>query len=169
MSRFVPALTVLAALLLQVGLAPYIAIGGVVPNMLLLIVVTLALVKGPRTGMIAGFGAGLLFDLLGTTPIGAAALVFCVVGFVAGSVQQNTFADGWLVPLIIVFVSSLAAETLFALLLAVLGEGQLTIDAVTGGVLPAAVYNAALAALTYPWVARFLRREKPMTTFKRLA
>ena len=34
--------------------------------------------------------------------------------------------------------------------------------------LPGAVYNTALALLVYPWLARFLRRDRPMTTFRRL-
>lgn len=169
MNRLIPLATMLGALLVQVALVPYIAIGGVTPNVLLLAAVTIALVSGPRAGMTAGFAAGLLFDLLGTAPIGAAALVFCLVGFVAGSIQQNTFADGWLVPLVIVLFATLTAEVGYVLLLTVLGETGLTFGAVVLRALAAALYNAALAVLVYPWVARFLRHEKPMTTFRRIA
>lgn len=169
MTRLIPVLTIIAALVLQVAIVPYIAIAGVMPNALLLSAITIALVKGPRAGMLAGFTTGLLFDLLGTAPIGPGALVFCLVGFAAGSIQENTFAEGWLVPLVVVFFASLTAEVGYVLVLAVLGEGGVTLLGVLGRALPAALYNSLLALLVYPWVARFLRREKPMTTFRRLA
>lgn len=169
MNRLIPLTTIVAALIVQVGLVPYIALAGVMPNALLLAAVTVALVKGPRAGMVSGFAAGLLFDLLGTAPIGPGALVFCVVGFAAGSIQENTFADGWLVPLVVVFFASLTAEAAYVFVLAVLGEGGISVGGVVKLAFPAALYNSALAVLVYPWVARFLRREKPMTTFRRLA
>jgi rod shape-determining protein MreD len=168
-NRFIPLVTLFAALVIQVGLVPYIAIAGVTPNALLLAAVTIALVKGPRAGVLSGFAAGLLFDLIGTAPIGPGALAFCLVAFVAGSIQENTFAEGWLVPLVVVFFASLTAEAAYALVLAVLGEAGLSAWGVVMLVFPAALYNSALAVLVYPWVARFLRREKPMTTFRRLA
>ncbi|MDF1541648.1 MAG: rod shape-determining protein MreD [Anaerosomatales bacterium] len=169
MNRYVPLITVAVAFLLQAALVPYIAIAGVMPNALLLAAVTIALVKGPRGGMLSGFFGGILFDLLGTGPIGVGAFVFCLVGFIAGSIQENTFSDGWVVPLVIVFIASVAAEAMYAVGLSVLGEGGLSMGGALGLVLPAALYNSALAVLVYPWVARFLRREKPMTTFRRLA
>jgi hypothetical protein len=48
-SRVLPAIgAIIVALLLHAGLAPYVALGGVSPNFVLIIVVTLALVQGPH-------------------------------------------------------------------------------------------------------------------------
>ncbi len=168
-NRFLPAVgMVVIATLLQVGLAPYIALGGIVPNLLLLVVVTLALVQGRRSGMVAGFTAGIIFDLLGTAPVGPAALVFCIVGFLAGSLQANTFAEGWTLPLVILFVASMTAEVFYGIVLAILGEGGAGMGAVFTVMLPGAVYNSALAVLVYPWLARFLRQDRPVATFRRI-
>lgn len=169
MNKFLPTIAALAgALVLQVAVAPHLAIGGVVPNLFLLVVLTLALLEGRSAGAAAGFAGGLLFDLLGTGPIGAAALVFAVTGYIAGSLSENLFAEGWLMPLTVVFVASLSAEIAYALVLAVLGVGSPFWPTLTGVILPAAVYNGALALLLYPWLARFLRRGRPMTTFGRI-
>jgi len=157
------------AVLLQAGLAPNIAIGGVVPNMFLLVVVTLALVQGPRAGMIAGFTGGILFDLVGTGPIGPGALVLCVVGFLAGSAAENTFSEGWSVPLVILFFSGLATEGAYALSLAVLGESGSGFRGFAGVMFSGALYNVAVAVLVYPWLARFLRDERSVNMFRRLS
>lgn len=169
MNKWMPtALALIGALVLQVAVAPHIAIAGVVPNLLLLVVITLGLIEGRNAGAIAGFAGGLMFDLLGTGPIGAAALVFAVTGYLAGSLSEHMFAEGWLMPLTVMFLATFSAELVYSIVLMALGVGSPFWSTFTHIVLPAAVYNGALALLLYPWLARFLRQEKPMTTFRRI-
>lgn len=158
-----------AATILQAGIAPHLAVFGVVPNMFLLVVVTLALVEGPIPGAFAGFTAGLLLDMLGTSAIGPWALVLGVVGYVAGTLNAHMFAEGWLLPVSVVFMASVLSEFSYGILLAVLGIGGPFVVVLTHIVVPAAVYNTALAVLVYPWLARMLRQDPGMTEFRRLA
>jgi rod shape-determining protein MreD len=170
MNRVLPsAAAILGATLLQVGLAPYIAIGGVVPNFLQIVVITLALVEGPVAGAVSGFAAGLIFDLLGSGPVGPAALVLCVTGYMAGLLHENMFAEGWLLPLTVLGIASLASSVAYGLLLDMLGAGGPFLLTFFTKMLPEALYSTALALLVYPWLARFLRHDRPMTTFRRLA
>ncbi len=164
------AAAILGALLLQAGLAPYLAIGGVTPNFMLLVVVTLALTTGPTEGCIAGFAGGLLFDLLGTGPVGPMALVLAVVGYLAGLMHEQMFAEGWLLPLTVMGVAALSTELAYGLLLSIMGSSEVSFwSALFTTMLPSAIYNTVLALLVYPWLARFLRTERPMKTFRRLA
>ena len=94
-----------AAFVLQVMLAPHLAVFGVVPNLFLLVVITLSFVEGPVAGAVAGFAAGLLFDLLGAEPVGAWALVLTVTGYVGGMLQENLFAEGWLAPVTVAIIA----------------------------------------------------------------
>lgn len=170
MNKTLPTLlAIVVAALLQVGLAPHMSIFGVVPNLLLLVVITLGLVEGSKAGCAAGFTAGLIFDLLGSSPIGPGALVMCIVGYIAGTLQENLFAEGWLLPVTAVFVAGLLAEGAYGLMLSLLGEGTSFWRAFVSIILPSAVYGTALAVLFYPWLARFLKTDPAMTTFKRLA
>ena len=170
MNRVLPTTAaILGAALLQVGLAPYIAIAGVVPNVLQLVVVTLALVEGPAAGATAGFAAGLLFDLLGAGPVGPMVLVLTVTGYMAGLLHENMFAEGWLLPLTVLAIASLASALAYGVLLDILGAGGPFMVAFFLKMLPEALYDTALALLVYPWLARFLRQDRPMTTFRRLA
>ena len=169
MNRVLPTVAAIAAAsLLQIALAPYIAIGGVVPNVLLLVVVTLALVEGPAAGAAAGFGAGLIFELLGSGPIGPMVLVLTVTGYMAGLLHENMFAEGWLLPLTVMAVASLASTLAYGLMLDFLGAGGPFLLTFFTKILPEAIYDTALALLVYPWLARFLRQDRPMTTFRRL-
>lgn len=170
MNRFLPAAaSIFVATMLQVGLAPYLSIGGVTPNFLLLVVITLALTTGPTEGAACGFFAGLLFDLIGTGPVGPMALVLTVTGYLAGQLHEQMFAEGWLLPLTVLMIAALASEMAYGLVLAMLGEGGPFWKAFFTKMLPGTVYNVALALLVYPWLARFLRPDRPMNTFRRLA
>ena len=160
---------VTAAALSQAMLAPYMAIGGIVPNFMLLVTVTLALVEGPVTGCAAGFVGGLIFDLLGTGPVGPMALVLAVTGYLAGQLQENMFAEGWLMPITVVAIASLGSELAYGLILDLIGSGGPFVMTFVTKMLPGAVYNTALAMLVYPWLARILRRERGISTFRRLA
>lgn len=170
MKRLIPVIVaVLVALVLQSALAPYMSIGGVVPNFLLLVVVTLALATSPNQGATAGFAAGLLFDLLGTGPVGPMALVLSITGYFAGMLHEAMFAEGWLLPLTVLAVAALLSEFAYALVLDLLGATYPFWSTFVTRVLPGAVYNTALALLVYPWLVRLLRHERPMNTFRRLA
>lgn len=170
MRRLLPTVGAVAvAALLQGGLAPYLAVGGVVPDFLLLVVVTLALVEGPAAGCGVGFACGLIFDLLGTGPVGPMVIVLTITGYLAGLLHENMFAEGWLLPITVLGIAALGSEIAYGLVLDLLGTvGPFLLTFVTK-MLPAAVYNTALALLAYPWLARILRRDRAMTTFRRLA
>jgi rod shape-determining protein MreD len=164
-----PAAALLAATVLQSGLAPHMAVGGVVPNLLLLVVVTIALTTGSNEGATTGFVAGLVFDLLATGPLGAMALVLAVVGYAAGTLHTAMFAEGWLLPLTVLGLAALVSEVSYVLLLDVLGADLPFWRILFTKILPGAVYNTVLALLVFPWLARFLRQDRPMKTFRRLA
>ncbi len=150
-------------------LAPHIAPFGVVPSFPLLVVITLAFVQGPGSGASAGFAAGLALDLLGSGPVGAWALVLTVVGYLAGMLEANLFAEGWLLPVTVALIAGLAAEFAYLVVLGILGVDMSFWKAVVGVVLPRGVYNSVLALLLYPWLARFLRTDRSIKSFRRLA
>lgn len=158
-----------AALVLQIAFAPHMEIFGVSPNIPLLVVITLGFVQGPSAGAIAGFAAGLALDLIGTGPVGAWALVLSVTGYVTGMLQENMFAEGWLAPVTVAVIAGLLADTTYLLVLTVLGVAPEFWPTFVSVVLPGAVYNALLVLLIYPWLARFLRSDRSVKSFRRLA
>lgn len=169
-SRFGPAaLALLGAFVVQLMFAPHIAVFGVVPNFPLLVVITLAFLQGASAGATAGFVAGLLLDLIGTGPVGAWAFVLTLVGYGAGLLRSSLFAEGWHAPAVIAFVAALIGDTLYLVLLTVLGVGPSFGQALLTVVIPRALYNAVLLVLAYPWLARLLRSDRSVRSFRRVA
>ncbi|GAB4275049.1 MAG: hypothetical protein Kow0056_04160 [Coriobacteriia bacterium] len=158
----------MGAVVLQVAVAPHVAIAGVVPNFMLLVVVTLALTQGPDAGCVGGFLAGLTLDLLGSGPVGMWALVLCVTGFIAGLLEANLFAQGWLLPVTVVLIAGLGAETAYAIVLSVVGESVAFWSTFWSNIVPGAAYNTFWAVLFYPFLARILRHEPVIRMVRRI-
>ena len=78
-------LTVFGGGVAQTTLAPALRIGDVAPDLPLIMVVLLALRRGPEFGCLAGFAAGLLQDAAGGGLIGVQALTKAMIGFVIGA------------------------------------------------------------------------------------
>src|SRR4029077_17407747 len=83
--RALLALTVLGGGMAQATVAPALRIGDVLPDLPLILVVLLALRRGPELGCLAGFAAGLLQDAAGGGLIGVQALTKGLVGFAVGA------------------------------------------------------------------------------------
>ncbi len=118
-------LVVFVVLMVQQTMMVALRIGGVHPDLLWLLPITAALLDGPETGAIVGFWSGLAFDLVLPTPFGLSALVGCVLGFTVGILTAA--ADpraSWLKP-VAALTGSVAADMLFAVLGAILGQGQM--------------------------------------------
>ena len=153
----VNASALLVAVFLQIMIAPYIAIGGVSPNFLMIVAIIMALVEGPNTGTVLGFTAGLLFDFLGDGPVGPMALVLAIAGYIAGLIHENLFAEGWLLPVAIIAVATFISEILYMVVVLFLGTQTSFWGAFVGIVLPSTLYNAVIATIVCPLFTRVLR------------
>jgi len=77
-------LAIAAALVLQSTLTRFLVRGTVAVDLVVVVVVYVALMSGPVTGLLAGTAAGLVQDALSTGVIGIGGLAKTVVGFLAG-------------------------------------------------------------------------------------
>ncbi len=77
-------LTIAGGSVAHATLTPLVSIAGVTPDLPLIMVVLLALRRGPEFGSLAGFVTGLLQDAAGGGLIGVQALTKAVIGFSIG-------------------------------------------------------------------------------------
>jgi rod shape-determining protein MreD len=144
--RTLLALTVFGGGLAQATLAPALRIADVSPDIPLIMVVLLALRRGPEFGCAAGFFAGLLQDVAAGGLIGVQALTKALVGFGLGTVAGRLRVTQPLVQVSGLVVLTMAeAVVRFALLQlfrfpAPFGEMMVYVA------LPQAVYNGFLGA-----------------------
>ncbi len=149
------------AVLFAASLSANATLFGGAPDLVCVVVVSIALLRGPEVGALAGFGAGLALDALTWQPLGLAALVYCLVAYCAGSVGERLSDHAPLSPLIVVAVASLLARAGLALLGFLLGS-ELSIEVgFSLGAFPSAALDVLLAIPLYALLRRGLRTAAP--------
>lgn len=138
-----------AALLLQTSVAPNIHVLGASPDFALIIVVSVAMLRGCQVGAVFGFLTGVLVGVALLEPLGMSALVFVVVGYFAGRYAETADLSAPVAPLVGVFAGTLLAGVIIATLQYLL-ERQVPFGFWIGRVLlPSLVLNTLLAAVFY--------------------
>ena len=148
MKRPVAAVSVLVvALLLQLTLVNGLALpGGGTPDLVLLSVVVIGLVSGPKPGLVSGFWVGLALDLAppASEPVGQYAFVLCLVGYFAGRLRPTLFQSAGLALTAGAVVA--AAGELFGAVVTVVLDAPQASFAMVAHVLPStALYDIALS------------------------
>ena len=146
----------LIVVLLQVVLAPNIALFGVVPNFIMAYVLVVSIACPDQSGPVFAFVLGLLLDLLGSGPVGAMAFLLTGVSFLAKRIFMLLNNDTLFMPLFIVGASTFAVELLYAVFMMLFGAGVGALDAFVFRALPGFVYSFLVALVLYPIVVRFL-------------
>jgi rod shape-determining protein MreD len=119
------AFVIFLVLMIQQTVMVALRIGDAHPDLLWLLPITAALLDGPETGAIVGFWAGIAFDLVLPTPFGLSALVGCLLGYATGTFTAAVDPRAaWLKP-VAALTGSVAADMLFAVLGAILGQQQM--------------------------------------------
>lgn len=149
------ALLFLAAIM-QVSIFAQVHIFGGVPDVMLVMLVAVALLRGAIVGAAGGFFAGLLVDTASLGRLGLTSLVLTIAGYWIGRYGETTGRDRAHAPFLSVAVVTILYS--FGLLLVhfVLGD-RAPAGAMLRGLLPAIALNLILTAPVYALVRRLLR------------
>ena len=159
---FAVAAVVILALALQSTLLAQATVLGVIPQVVLVVVVCLAYLDGERVGLVTGFSAGLLQDLLPFPAIiGLTALVYTLVGYAVGNLRQFAPADSVWTPVLAVALASAVAEFSYAALAIILGEPWVGLGYTARVAGLVVVYNTLLTPFVFPFVRRVADRFRP--------
>lgn len=144
------------AVLLQIVVAPNIALFSAQPNFLLAYVLVVAIVRPLDAGPVLPFVLGLVCDLLSTGPVGGFAFLFVVVSFASSRAFSVLDNDTLFMPLTIFVIATFATEMLYGALLIALGLSVSPVDAFLYRALPCTLYDCVVGLVLYPIIARLL-------------
>lgn len=156
MSKLAIAIAVFAAYLVQTSFLPVIRIWGAVPDLLLIVLVHVALLRWPAAGAILGFLTGLLLDLSAPHTLGAAALSRSVVGFAIGHTWDSVERGSAITVTAAVFAAVILNDLLYLAAVAMSARGSFP-STLLSVALPAALYTTLAAPPVLLLLARFVR------------
>ncbi len=156
-------LLVLIAVLLQVTIATDLDVLGGRPDLVLIVVVSIALQRGPLVGAVAGFAGGFLVDALGLGVIGATSLTLTSVGYAVGLWGERLREAAAVRPLLAIGAGSLAAGIAELGVAVLVGSGPAVSPGLVLAVVPGSMLNVLLSIGLYPLIRLCLRRRQPRT------
>jgi len=144
------------AAIAQVSIFSQLHVFGAVPNLLLVSLVAIALLRGSVAGAVGGFFAGLLVDTATLGTLGLTSLVLTLAGYWIGRYGETTGRDRGHAPFLSVAVVTVLYELGLLVMHFVLGESA-PAGAVVRSLIPAIVLNLIITAPVYALVRRLLR------------
>lgn len=150
------------ALFQSVVLARIDLLGGQ-PDLVLLVVLVWAVVRGVEEGVVWGFIGGLVIDLLSGGPFGITTLALLIVAWMAGQPWGRGIGSMTVRLLLLAFVAVLAYHLVLLFVLAWTGYDVNWARSILGVTIPSALLNAALAPFVrWPlnWLERGMRPER---------
>jgi rod shape-determining protein MreD len=153
-SRIFLPLCAFVAVLLQIIVAPHIAINGAVPNFILVVVVLTAMRSEVIPAVIAGFVLGLVFDLVTAGPLGAMPLIMALLAYGASSLKKDLFEGNWLAQVLMLLLAAFFGELLHNALYSIIGYDRDFLASLLLRALPGALYDAVLGLIFFPILHR---------------
>jgi len=154
------AVLLFVAAVAQVSVFSQIDVFGAAPDLLLVTLVAVSLLRGSVAGACGGFFAGLVVDTGTLGTLGLTSLVLTLAGFWIGRYGETTGRDRAHAPYLSIAVVTVLYE--FGLLVVhfVLGESA-PAGAVFASLLPAVILNLVVTGPVYAIVRRLLRPQAP--------
>jgi rod shape-determining protein MreD len=150
------AVVLFVAAVAQVSIFSQLHVFGAVPDLLLVSLVAIALLRGSLVGAVGGFFAGLVVDTATLGTLGLTSLVLTLAGFWIGRYGETTGRDRAHAPFLSVAVVTVLYQLGLLVVHFVLGESA-PAGAVARSLFPAIVLNLILTAPVYALVRRLLR------------
>ena len=147
---------VFVAALWQVTIMGDATILGGTPDLLLVTLVGIALLRGSLAGAGAGFFAGLIVDTAYLQTMGLSSLVLTVAGFLTGRYAETTGRDRMYAPLLSVAVVTVLTTTGAFALRFILGESPDAQLVFVEALLPTTILNVLIAPFVFAVVRRVL-------------
>ncbi|MDI6710550.1 MAG: rod shape-determining protein MreD [Thermoanaerobacterales bacterium] len=137
------------ALLLQSTALEFVRVAGMKPDLVMVLVVFHAILRGPREGAFLGLLGGLAEDVLSGFYLGMNGLSRAVAGYLVGLLSTRVYRESTVLVAGLTMLVSWGAEGLNYLLLLALGVSIPPEAALLNLIFPIGVYNGAVALLFY--------------------
>lgn len=142
-------------LLIQITVVPLLSVGGVIPDLIIILLVYYSITQGQIYGSVLGFIYGFLFDIITGSLLGSTMISKTLAGFIAGYFSSENKRDNYLVSYnfaLIVLLCSLVDSTINTIFTSIDFNTSLIVLFVEHSIFPAIFTSAIgfMAMIFYP-------------------
>lgn len=145
MHKIASATLIMVSIVLESALLPFFSIAGVVPNITMILVISLALRHKNVEGALIGLLAGLTKDMVVGRIIGISGITYMLIAYFIGCYKDKIFPDHLTTPLVLTTLATVMHESIYLLFIFFLGFQVESILTVIQVWLVQGMYNFLLA------------------------
>ena len=150
----VTGLVIVVFFILQTSVFEMLKLADIRPNVLVILISSVAVMRGQNAGMLTGFFCGLLMDLFFGSFLGAYAFLYMLFGFVDGFFNRIYYADDNFLPLFLIGANDLAYGLIMYIFRGLLRNHLHFLYYFTSIILPELVYTVAVGLVLYQLLLR---------------
>ena len=114
--KIVVVLLILLFFVLQCSVFNGLAMGGIIPNLMIILTSSFGFMRGEKEGLLIGFSCGLLCDIFFGSFLGFYAMVMMYIGFVNGKFSRIFYPEDIKLPLALIIVSDISYGLILSLI-----------------------------------------------------
>ncbi|MCM1568305.1 MAG: rod shape-determining protein MreD [Roseburia sp.] len=152
--KVIVTITILACFILQSSVFTSLSLGGIIPNLMIIITAAFGFMRGEKEGLVIGFVSGLLSDVFYGEILGLYALFLMYIGFLNGKFSRIFYPEDIKLPLALISVSDLSYGMLCYILLFLLKERFDVGWYLMHVILPEVLYTIIVTLFLYPLVLK---------------
>lgn len=145
----VNAVMIFACFIMQTSVFSLLKLADVVPNILIILVSSMAVMRGQKEGMLIGFFSGLMLDFLYSPYFGMYAFIYMFLGFVDGYFHRIYYDNDTLLPLLLIGLNDLIYGLFMYLVYGALRNHLHILNYVKSIIVPEIVYTIAVGLILY--------------------
>lgn len=152
--KFLTTIIILFCFILQCTVFNSIALGGIIPNLLIVLTSAFGFMRGEREGLIIGFVCGFMSDVFFGNILGFHALLLMYIGYVNGKFSRIFYPEDIKLPLALISISDLTYG-LSCYVLLFLVQGRLDfLWYFSRVIIPEVLYTIVVTLFLYPVILK---------------
>ncbi len=146
---FVFAILIFITFIIQSTIVHGFSLGGIVPNLMLILVVALGFFRGKTTGLLVGFFCGFLNDLFLGDILGFYAMVYMCLGYFCGFANKEFYSYNLKLPLVLIAGADVTYSMIVYWFLFMMRRRMNFTFYLTKIIIPELIYTVAVAIAFY--------------------
>lgn len=151
-------LMVVLGFTIQTTIIRYIEVFNTKPNIILVIVILYALIRGKHEGSIIGFLSGVIVDVISGRVFGAHALLFMYICILVGTFNKRFFKDSFFVAVLFISVFTFLYQSVFYFFNFFIWDETNIKFVYSNIIFPEMIYNSIMAIPIYAIMVRINNR-----------
>lgn len=156
--NIITGILIFVAFVLQSTLIQAVSLGGISPDIMMILTVSYGFIRGKKNGLVTGFCSGILVDIFFGNVLGFYALVYMYIGYLNGLLHETFFKEDIKLPLILVSISNLSYNIIIYILMFLLRRRLNPGIYFVRIIIPEMIYTVLLMLLIYPLILKINKK-----------